>query len=312
MKNLLHFKKNANISTAADTNKRLYKSFFEFLIDQISSPRNAEQLIELGHKSMGKTPEEIFHVYLLFEKYLTSFEQDTYYDRESLREGIRLRFPAILQEPVFHLLFVSETEQKNTLAYEFLQSFLTNASDKFGRSGDGYLDKKTKELEFLGSQKKEPETFRKLQFLSFELFHFVGENYGDALAAKIFEKTYELFSTKYKELEFFPHLLTMIPKHIVGRKHLGIFTQSQIEQVFLEKLAESEQLNIALDQKVKENDQNQKLLKKNEIMLSSVIASALDAIVIINQEGNIVRWNRAATRIFGYTEEEMIGQPISE
>ncbi len=140
----------------------------------------------------------------------------------------------------------------------------------------------------------------------------MGENYGDALAAKIFEKTYELFSTKYKELEFFPHLLTMIPKHIVGRKHLGIFTQSQIEQVFLEKLAESEQLNIALDQKVKENEQNQKLLKKNEIMLSSVIASALDAIVIINQEGNIVRWNRAATRIFGYTEEEVKGRAMAD
>jgi PAS domain S-box-containing protein len=312
VKNLLHFKKNANASTTTDTNHRLYKGFFEFLIGQITRPGNAEQLIELGHKSIGKNTEEVFHVYLLFEKYLTSFEQDTHYDRESLREGIRLRFPSILQEPIFHLLFVTETEQKNTLAYEFLQSFLTNACEKFGRSGAGYLEKKNKQVELLGGQKQEPESFRKFQFLSFEVFHFVGENYGDALAGKIFEKTYERFSAKYKELEFFPHLLTMIPKHIVGRKHLGIFTQSQIEQVFLEKLAESEQLNMALDQKVKENEQNQKLLKKNEIMLSSVIASALDAIVIINQEGNILRWNKAATRIFGYAEEEVRGLAMAD
>jgi PAS domain S-box-containing protein len=312
VKNLLHFKKNANAAAAADTHAPVYRAFFDFLINQISDPRNAEQLIELGHKSVGKTTEEVFHVYLLFEKYLTSFEQDTHYDRESLREGIRLRFPAILQETIFHLLFLSETEQKNTLSFEFLQSFLAHASDKFGRTGAGYLEKKNKELELFGGEKQEPETFRKLQSLSFELFHFVGENYGDALAAKIFEKTYEGFSTKYKELEFFPHLLTMIPKHIVGRKHLGIFTQAQIEQVFLEKLAESEQLNIALDQKVRENEQTQKLLKKNEIMLSSVIASALDAIVIINQEGNIVRWNKAATRIFGYTEEEVKGLAMAD
>jgi PAS domain S-box-containing protein len=312
VKNLLHFKRNANVPTTADTHRLLYKGFFEFLINQVSTPQNAEQLIELGFKSMGKTTEEVFHTYLLFEKYLTSFEQDTYYDRESLREGIRLRFPAILQEPIFHLLFVSETEQKNTLAVEFLQSFLSNAGDKSGRGGAGYLEKKSKELEALGECRQEPESFRKLQSLSFELFHFVGENYGDALAAKLFEKTYDVFSTKYKELEFFPHLLTMIPKHIVGRKHLGIFSQSQIEQVFLEKLAESEQLNRALDQKVKENEHTQKLLKKNEIMLSSVIASALDAIVIINQEGNILRWNKAATRIFGYTEEEVKGLAMAD
>ncbi len=312
MKNLLHFKKNANVPPTSDSNKHLYKGFFEFLIEQITVPHNAEQLIELGYKSYGKTTEEIFHTYLLFEKYLTSFEQDTYYDRESLREGIRLRFPAILKEPIFHLLFVSETEQKNTLAFEFLRSFVANAADKFGRTGAGYLEKKSRELDLLSENRREPESFRRLQSLSFELFHYVGENYGDALAGKIFEKTYEVFSIKYKELEFFPHLLTLIPKHIVGRKHLGIFTQAQIEQVFLEKLAESEQLNRALDQKIKENEQTQKLLKKNEIMLSSVIASALDAIVIINQEGNIVRWNKAATRIFGYSEEEVKGLAMAE
>ncbi|HEY4831200.1 MAG TPA: hypothetical protein VIH61_01370 [Waddliaceae bacterium] len=62
MKNLLHFKKNANDSPARDTNTHLYKGFFEFLINQISVPRNAEQLIELGYKLYGKTTEEVFHV----------------------------------------------------------------------------------------------------------------------------------------------------------------------------------------------------------------------------------------------------------
>jgi hypothetical protein len=93
-----------------------------------------------------------------------------------------------------------------------------------------------------------------LQFLSFDAFHFIGSNYGEALAGKIFEKSYDTFSTRYKELEFFPHMVTLVPKEIVDREHLGIFSQAQIEQIFLEKLAESEQLNIALDQKIKENE----------------------------------------------------------
>ncbi len=107
-------------------------------------------------------------------------------------------------------------------------------------------------------------------------------------------------------------MLTLIPKEIVDREHLGIFSQAQIEQIFLEKLAESEQLNIALDQKIRENEATQKLLRKNELMLGSVISSALDAIVITNQDGHIIHWNKAATEIFGYTEEEVKGRTLME
>ncbi len=184
--------------------------------------------------------------------------------------------------------------------------------DKFGRTGDGYFEKKVRELAIFDQSKREPDIFRKLQFLSFDAFHFVSGNYGDALAGKIFGKAYETFSARYKELEFFPHMLTLIPKEIVDREHLGIFSQAQIEQIFLDKLAESEQLNIALDQKIRENEATQKLLRKNEIMLGSVISSALDAIVITNETGQIIHWNEAATAIFGYTEAEVQGLALME
>jgi PAS domain S-box-containing protein len=299
-------------SPVEEDHSALYCALFEFLITCISVPANAEQLIELGYKSAGKSADEAFYTYLLFEKYITSFEQAEQHTRTSLREGIRQRFPALLQRPIFTILFVPETEQKNTLAIQFLESFLGSVIDKFGRAGDGFFDKKVKELAVLEELKQEAETFRKLQFLSFEAFRFVGSNYGEALSGKIFEKTYEVFSNRYKELEIFPYMLTLIPKEIVDREHLGIFTQAQIEQIFLEKLAESEQLNIALDQKIKENEQTQKLLRKNEVMLSSVISSALDAIVITNQDGHILQWNKAAADIFGYPEAEVVGKTFME
>ncbi|MHA4809860.1 hybrid sensor histidine kinase/response regulator [Flavitalea flava] len=294
-----------------ELHSNLYKALFTFLTGRITTPGNAEQLIQLGEKSTHKKAEDVFHTYLLFEKYLTSFEQ-MHNSRQSLRESIRQRFPGLLQEPIFNLLFVSETEQKNTLALQFIQSFLGAVSDKFGRTGDGYFEKRRTELALLEVRKLETESFRKLQFLSFEIFQFVCQNYGETLAGKIFEKTFESFSIKYKELELFPHLISLIPKEIVDREHLGIFSQAQIEQIFLEKLAESEQLNIALDQKIKENIETQKLLQKNEVMLSSVISSALDAIVITNQEGIIIRWNSAATDIFGYSEGEVKGKTLME
>ena len=312
LKKILNRRKASSLQHEENPRTQLFGALIPYLIQLISMPGNAEQLIQLGRKSIGKNAEDVFHAYLLFEKYLTSFEQEGVYTRESLRESVRQRFPALLEEPLFNLLFVPETEQKNTLALQFLQSFLGAVSDKFGRTGDGYFEKQLSDLSVLETKKSEPAVFRKLQFLSFEAFQFVGNNYGETLAGKIFEKTYEAFSAKYKELEVFPHMLTLIPKEIVDREHLGIFSQAQIEQIFLEKLAESEQLNIALDQKIKENDETQRLLKKNEMMLSSVISSALDAIVITDQRMIIIRWNRAASEIFGYTEEEVQGKTLME
>ena len=40
------------------------------------------------------------------------------------------------------------------------------------------------------------------------------------------------------------------------------------------------------------------------------IQSAGDAIVAAGTDGSIVLWNRAAERIFGYTEAEALGQPL--
>ncbi|HEX3935185.1 MAG TPA: response regulator [Puia sp.] len=313
LKQLLKGRGRSPAARRSSDQSALYKALFEFLTGCISVPDNAEQLIQLGNKSAGKSAEEVFHTYLLFEKYLTSFEQVDQQNRRSLRERVRQRFPVLLTDgSIFNILFVSETEQKNTLAIQFLHSFLLALKDKFGRAGDGYFEKKIIELGGLETRKREPDIFRNLQFLSFDVFHFIGNNYGEALAGKIFEKSYDTFSTKYKELEFFPYMVTLVPKEIVDREHLGIFTQAQIEQIFLEKLAESEQLNIALDQKIKENERTQKLLRKNEIMLSGVISSALDAIVITGQYGHIIHWNQAAVEIFGYTEKEVKGRTLME
>src|SRR5580700_7050199 len=53
--------------------------------------------------------------------------------------------------------------------------------------------------------------------------------------------------------------------------------------------------------------------RSEEVLLlySSIVESSDDVIIAKNREGVISAWNPAAQRMFGYTEKEAIGQPIT-
>lgn len=52
------------------------------------------------------------------------------------------------------------------------------------------------------------------------------------------------------------------------------------------------------------------LLEDREARLEGITRAAKDAILLVDSAGNIVQWNPAAERIFGYSSDEMIGKPV--
>ncbi|WP_158275205.1 cell wall metabolism sensor histidine kinase WalK [Pedobacter sp. HMWF019] len=84
-----------------------------------------------------------------------------------------------------------------------------------------------------------------------------------------------------------------------------------------EKLAHYERENYKLIQRVLELERSEIELRKaarsmeeKSATLSAIIKSSDDAIVSKTLDGIITSWNSSAERIFGYNEQEMIGQPI--
>ena len=67
---------------------------------------------------------------------------------------------------------------------------------------------------------------------------------------------------------------------------------------------------IEVNRDVTERKQIEADLRKTEQWLASIIQSSDDAIVSKNLDGIITSWNKGAERVFGYTAEEAIGQPI--
>ena len=60
-----------------------------------------------------------------------------------------------------------------------------------------------------------------------------------------------------------------------------------------------------------EDQRPEEYLLESERRFRSVVQTATDAIVLADSRGNIIAWNRAAQIIFGYPEEEVLGQPLT-
>jgi PAS domain S-box-containing protein len=59
-----------------------------------------------------------------------------------------------------------------------------------------------------------------------------------------------------------------------------------------------------------ERKQAEVALRESENRLASIISSAMDAIITVDEEHRIVLFNAAAEKIFGYTAMQTIGQPL--
>ena len=74
---------------------------------------------------------------------------------------------------------------------------------------------------------------------------------------------------------------------------------------------QAEQTAAKLQREVTERQQAETSLRASEARFRAVTASATDAIISTDSAGNIVGWNGGAERIFGYTEAEVSGQPLT-
>lgn len=68
--------------------------------------------------------------------------------------------------------------------------------------------------------------------------------------------------------------------------------------------------NVSLQNEVAERERAQTSLRESELRTSMIIESVIDGIITMRPDGVVESYNRAATAIFGYTDDEVVGRNI--
>src|SRR5207302_2274256 len=68
---------------------------------------------------------------------------------------------------------------------------------------------------------------------------------------------------------------------------------------------------VALIEDITEHKQAEEALRESNERFRSITQSAHDAIIVADQRGHIQSWNRGAQLMFGYTETEVLNQPLT-
>jgi PAS domain S-box-containing protein len=299
-------------SAAVKTHSVDFSALFEFLTREISIPRNADNIIRMARQASHKDPEDLLSIYLLFESHLCNFDPAEKYNRETLRETINNKFPLLSTDQFFSILFLQEEQKKVKLGAFFIGQFLQLCSERFGRSKDNFLEKKRAEFTQVFIYPGNELKFANIEASCVELKQVIADSWGHSQTDKIFEQAFQETAKRFKEFESFPMLVSLLPREVLGREHLHMLNQTQIEQIILEKLSEVQNLNAALQKQIAETKKAENLADQNEATLSSIISSSLDAIVTIDHFGFVIRWNPAAVDTFGYTEEEARGKQLHD
>ena len=103
----------------------------------------------------------------------------------------------------------------------------------------------------------------------------------------------------------------------IGLQGAGLLSEqkhvaSELDRRVAQRTAELAAANEELRQQIADRNRAEEAFRRVERQARSIVDSALDAVVVMDAEGNITEWNKQAEETFGWTRSEALGRPMSE
>ncbi len=291
----------------------------DFFWSQISMPKNVVSLSKQSkdYKKLNAKEkiDKLPWIYLHLENHLVNQKNSAWPSKRLVREYIKKKFHLLLEYENFKLIFLREDLQEIALCRNLLKSVLDRSSEIFGNFHDPFL---IEAQETLGDKdlfkKKHGTKYGKKKLLdhSKQIFDKLKESLGEQVVVSIYHTVYKAYFENYYLLDTFSATLHIVPQGILEQKQAYLPSKEQMHKMLMQKVNSLEEKNAALLKEMKQRQRMERALKDSEELKTIVLETAMDGVILVNEEGTILNWNHKAEEILGWSKKEAIGNVIYE
>ena len=259
--------------------------------------------------------EALPSIYLFIEKNILESTINKPTKRE-LRDIVNDKFYSLLKHPNFQIIFLPTENQEIIICRKLLRNIkdqflkeknLDEKEDNFISEANLFLNPLLdfSDVDYTMSEKK-----IELEVYSKKLFNKIKETTNTDSAISIYNSAYKEIYDSYFLLDAFAATLSIIPIEVLEKDTIGLPDKKRILKILKRQTQELEKKNDKLSEEIYQRKKIESALKESEQLKSMVIETAMDAIILLDEEGIILNWNHRAETILGWEKNEAVGQSI--
>ena len=260
--------------------------------------------------------EALPSIYLFIEKSILDSTIENKPTKRELRDIVNDKFYSLLKHPNFQIIFLPTENQEIIICRKLLRNIkdqflkeknLDEKEDNFISEANLFLNPLLdfSDVDYTMSEKK-----IELEVYSKKLFNKIKETTNTDSAISIYNSAYKEIYDSYFLLDAFAATLSIIPIEVLEKDTIGLPDKKRILKILKRQTQELEKKNDKLSEEIYQRKKIESALKESEQLKSMVIETAMDAIILLDEEGIILNWNHRAETILGWEKNEAVGQSI--
>ncbi|TSE10998.1 PAS domain-containing hybrid sensor histidine kinase/response regulator [Aquimarina algiphila] len=262
--------------------------------------------------SLTKKIESLPEVYLFLEEHLTEKNTIKLASKHFIRNQVAEQHAPLFKYKNFKLIFDPLKEQELILCKVFLSNVLKKSSELVGNYNDQKIQqiKQYLDTEYDFNSIDLIKERKKLLEYSNQIFFRIKNSLGINAITNIYLIIYKKHFQSYHLLESFTATLNVIPEEILSKDLINFPSKQQMHKMLQKQLYSLEEINERLTKEIVERKKVEEELKYSEHLKTTILETAMDAVILVNSIGTVLNWNKQAEIILELKKEETIGKNL--
>ncbi|WP_271782113.1 hybrid sensor histidine kinase/response regulator [Aquimarina algiphila] len=262
--------------------------------------------------SLTKKIESLPEVYLFLEEHLTEKNTIKLASKHFIRNQVAEQHAPLFKYKNFKLIFDPLKEQELILCKVFLSNVLKKSSELVGNYNDQKIQqiKQYLDTEYDFHSIDLIKERKKLLEYSNQIFFRIKNSLGINAITNIYLIIYKKHFQSYHLLESFTATLNVIPEEILSKDLINFPSKQQMHKMLQKQLYSLEEINERLTKEIVERKKVEEELKYSEHLKTTILETAMDAVILVNSIGTVLNWNKQAEIILELKKEETIGKNL--